>query len=54
MKVHFIKQTYKTGVRITHFKTMCGKIRHIHTSLHNTCFEDRTTCLLCKKYLIKK
>ena len=46
-KVHLIKEEYKTGERITHFKTVCGIIRHVCTSLPNTTDKLKVTCKVC-------
>lgn len=48
MKTHLIKEEYKTGERITHFKTRCGKIRHVCTDLPNTKDKSKVTCKICK------
>lgn len=43
MKTHLIRQEYKTG----HFKTVCGKIRHVFTNLPNTKDVNKVTCKIC-------
>lgn len=47
MKTHLIKGEYKTGEMITHFRTVCGKIRHVCTNLPNTLDISKVTCKTC-------
>ena len=47
MKIHLIRQEYKTGDRITHFKTICGEIRHVIANLPNTKDKSKVTCKIC-------
>ncbi len=47
MKTHLIKRLYKKGNKITHFKTICGKIRHIITDLPHTYHKSKATCKIC-------
>ena len=47
MKTHLIRQEYKTGERVTHLKTVCGKIRHVVTNLPNTTDKSKVTCKIC-------
>jgi hypothetical protein len=47
MKIHLIRQEYKIGNRITHIKTICGKIRHVVTNLPNTKDKSKVTCKIC-------
>ena len=47
MKIHFIKKYYYTGDKKTHFKTVCGKIRHIFTNLRTAHDKTKVTCMIC-------
>lgn len=47
MKTHLIRKECKTGKKITHFKTVCGKIRHVTTYLPITKDIKKATCKIC-------
>lgn len=46
-KIHSIRQVYRTGKNVTHFKTRCGKIRHVVTYLKATTIFENVTCKIC-------
>jgi hypothetical protein len=46
-KVHSVRQLYCTGTNVTHFKTKCGKIRHVITDLKTTTVFKSLTCKIC-------
>lgn len=47
-KIHAVRESYFTGNNRTHFKTNCGKIRHVITDLKTTVVFDKITCKICK------
>ena len=47
MKRHLVRENLRTGQRITHIKTVCGKTRHITNDTFYTYDKDRVTCKIC-------
>ncbi len=48
MKIHSVRKSFFTGNRRTHFKTSCGKVKHVLTDLKTTVVFDKITCKVCK------
>ena len=53
MKTHLVKKYFETGERTTHFKTACGKIRHLVTNLPHTRIKKDVTCNVCDGGIMK-
>ena len=49
MKIHLVRTQYKTGEKVTHFTTVCGKLRHVFTNLPYTTDKLKVTCKVCCK-----
>lgn len=48
MKTHLVKEYYKTGDRVTHFKTICGLIRHAANDFLIETDKQKVSCIVCK------
>lgn len=49
MKIHFVRRIYNTGEIITHYKTMCGILRHITYDSFISGDKSKVTCKSCLK-----
>jgi len=47
MKIHHVREYLFTGKRKTHFRTTCGKLRHMCTNLQITEIKQESTCKIC-------